>query len=61
MSSKERLCVECGKYIGRWLVRGRTGDGWKVPLHLRCYLRTGGPFIRLYEWISGPSTISRGR
>lgn len=42
MSSKERLCVQCGSYIGRWLIRSRK---WG-PLHLRCYLRSGGPFYR---------------
>lgn len=42
MSSKERLCVECGRHIGRWLVSTKK---WG-PLHLRCYLRTDGPFFR---------------
>lgn len=41
MSSKERLCVACGRYIPRWLVSTRDGS-----LHFRCYWRTWGPLYR---------------
>lgn len=44
MSSKERLCVRCGHYIGRWLVLTKQG-----PLHLLCYLATSGPFYRDHD------------